>query len=492
MEKTDPKNCETDFPFTASLRPQLTRTKTIATIGPASSSPPILRQLIREGVDVFRLNMAHGTLQDHQQVIDDIRKACTETKMAVGILVDLAGPKIRLGQLHSEPLQLDIGSHVDFVKGDDAANPRELTCSYAPLIDELKVGDDIMLQDGLVRLMVLEKHADRVRCEVLEGGVIRSRQGVNLPGVDLGVPALLEQDRDNALWAAGNEVEFVSLSFVRKASEIQELKTLVRGQGSQAMVIAKIEKREAMENLESIVEQADAIMVARGDLGVEIDIEKTPLAQKKIIKTCSKMGKPVIVATQMLESMMRNARPTRAEASDVANAILDGADVCMLSGETAIGDYPVESVRMMQKIQAQTELSLQGRPSRMMSAEKLAEKDVMEAVIFGAALIARRIEARMVIIATEDGRAAIVKSKQRDFIPTLAVTTNPKVVNRMCLLWGVAPVRLQSLKMDSLREWVNDWIADSVEFESGDRIVLVADTELWNGVHDTVMVWSVP
>ena len=478
--------------LTRTLRPHLTRTKTIATVGPASNTLETLKNLILEGVDVFRLNMAHGTREDHQAAVEKIRQACMETGVAAGILVDLAGPKIRLGQLHSEPTKLVGGTEVSFVRGTESSRDDELTCSYEPLLDELKVGDQVMIRDGLVRLSVLSCEKDRVVCQVQDGGTIRSRQGVNLPGVNLGIPALLEKDLENAKWAASNDIEFVSLSFVRNADEVANLKQILRDHQSHAMVIAKIEKREAMDNLDSIVREADAIMVARGDLGVEIEIEKTPVAQKKIIKTCGRNGKPVIVATQMLESMHRKARPTRAEASDVANAILDGADACMLSGETAIGEYPIEAVRMMQKIQGETELSLKGRPSRMMSAEKLAEKGVTEAVMFGGALIARRMDAKLVVIATNDGRAAIVKSKQRDFIPTLAVTNNASVVNQMCLLWGVAPIHMPSLKLDVLREWVDRWASEGTDFETGDRIVFMADTEVWPGVHDTVMVWSVP
>ncbi len=474
------------------MRPRLTRTKTVATFGPACTNGQTLRRLMKEGVDVFRLNMAHGTQQDHQAAIEKIRAACRDTGLAVGILIDLAGPKIRLGQLHTEPLNLEAGAEVKFVRGEVASEPHELTCTYEPLIDELKLDDQIMIRDGLVRLTVINKTPDQVFCRVEDGGEIRSRQGVNLPGVNLGVPALLDVDRENALWAAKNEVEFVSLSFVRQASEVADLKKLLRSNGSQAMVIAKIEKREAMENLNEIVQAADAIMVARGDLGVEIEIEKTPLAQKRIIKSCGKIGKPVIVATQMLESMHNNRRPTRAEASDVANAILDGADACMLSGETAIGDHPIESVMMMQKIQSETEKALVGRPSRNLSPEKDPDAAVTEAVMFGAALIARKVEAKLVVIATTDGRAAIVKSKQRDYIPTLAVTNNPKVVNRMSLLWGVAPARLDSLTLRGLREWVDAWAGESPDLSTGDLIVFCADTEVWDGVHDTVMVWSVP
>ena len=451
----------------------------------------VLKRLIVEGVDVFRLNMAHGTREEHQTLVQRIRQASHEMNLAVGILVDLAGPKIRTGKLFQEPLTLEPNATVTFVRGQEAKQADHLTCTYEFLIDELKAGDQVMLTDGLVRLEVESQSKEQAVCKVIDGGTIRSRQGVNLPGVDLGIPALLDRDRDNAAWAAKNQVEFVSLSFVRTAAEVNELKQLIRGKGCQAMIIAKIEKREALENLHSIVEAADGVMVARGDLGVEIEIEKTPRAQKRIIKSCSKLGKPVIVATQMLESMHHNRRPTRAEVSDVANAILDGADACMLSGETAIGDHPIESVIMMQKIQAETELALAGRPSRTLSPEKLQQQGVSEAVVLGAALIARRVEAKLVVLATTDGQTAIAKSKQRDFIPTLALTTSSKIMNRMSLLWGVAPIQVDRLDIESLRTWIEDWARDEVSLSSGDRIVFVADTEVLPGVHDTVMVWGV-
>ncbi len=478
--------------FSVSRRPRLNLTKTIATIGPASRSLEILKQLAEAGTDVFRLNMAHGDRKDHQMAVENIRRACQETRYPAGILVDLAGPKIRLGQLHTDPLVLEPGGHVFFVRGHEPQSANELTCSYESLNDEVAVGDQIMLCDGMVRLQVESRESQRVRCRVVDGGEIRSRQGVNLPGVNLGVSALSPKDRDDALWAAANDIEFVSLSFVRQASEIEQLKQLLRQRGSVAMIVAKIEKREALDNLDSIVEVADAVMVARGDLGVEIEIEKTPLAQKRIIRTCGRRGRPVIVATQMLESMHRNRKPTRAEVSDVANAILDGADACMLSGETAIGEFPVDAVRMMRKIQIETETALAGRPSRDFQESRQGENDVTEAVMLGAATIARRAGARLVVIATSDARAVILKSKQRDFIPVIGVTDQPKVVNRMCLLWGVSPVLTKSLELVELQSQVRRWAADNSQLESGDRIVFVADTEMWPGIHDTVMVWSIP
>ncbi|MCL4129779.1 UNVERIFIED_CONTAM: hypothetical protein GTU68_001843, partial [Idotea baltica] len=294
----------------------------------------MLCKLLRCGVDVFRINMAHGSRVSHIESINAIRAAALKTNLPAGILIDLAGPKIRLGQLTQDPLVLENEQIVSFVRGIDATRDDELTCIYEPLIDEVNDGDEIVLADGLSRLRVIEKSLDALKCVVVDGGAIRTRQGVNLPGTDLSVPALGDIDRDNAKWAASMGVEFVSLSFVRNASEILELKQLLADQNSDAMVISKIEKREALENLDEIVEATDGVMVARGDLGVEIPIEQTPGAQKRIIKMCLRHRKPVIVATQMLESMHNSKQPTRAEVTDVANAILDGADACMLSGET--------------------------------------------------------------------------------------------------------------------------------------------------------------
>ncbi len=471
---------------------QKTRTKTVATVGPASSSREKLTQLISAGVDVFRLNMAHGGRPDHEAAIGNIRWASEQTQSPVGILVDLAGPKIRLGELGSNPLNLETGKQVTFIRGTETDQPNELVCLYLPLIDELSVGDEIVLADGIARLQAISRTADAVTCKIVDGGLIRSRQGVNLPGTNLSIPALGEVDRENAIWAVRQGVDFVSLSFVRNAREVNDLKNLLTKQNSHAITIAKIEKREALDNLDSIIQAADAIMVARGDLGVEIDIEKTPLAQKRIIRTCLHHRKPVIVATQMLESMHQTKRPTRAEVSDVANAILDGADACMLSGETAIGEYPVEAATMMQKIMIETEQMFQGRSSKITGHDQPTGWGVSDAVVYGSAQIARRIEAKIVVIATTCGEAALMKSKQRDFIPTICVTDSPQVYRRMSLYWGVVPVMVsEDMQADKIVSFVDTWAKTNAGAVSGDPIVIVCDTELLKGVHDTVMVTRV-
>ena len=465
------------------------RTKTVATVGPACNSVEMLTKLLHAGADVFRINMAHGSRESHTQAVADVRTASTQTGLPAGILVDLAGPKIRLGQLTQNPLVLQTGDQVRFVRGVESRADDELTCIYEPLIDEVAQGDAIVLADGLARLTVISKEADQLICNVVDGGMIRSRQGVNLPGTHLSVPALGDVDKDNAEWAAGQGVEFVSLSFVRNAREIEELQKLLAEHNSQALVIAKIEKAEALKDLDSIVKAADGVMVARGDLGVEIEIEKTPAAQKRIIKMCLQHRKPVIVATQMLESMHTSKQPTRAEVTDVANAILDGADACMLSGETAIGSYPVASVTMMNKIMFETEKALVDRPSRMSAHHASNGWEISDAVIFGSAQIAKRIGAQMVVIASGGSSTALLKSKQRDFIPTLCVTDRLDSYRRMALFWGVTPIMCPTpIEETRLEGFVNEWAREHTDLKTGDPYVVVTDSEVLPGIHDCVLV----
>ncbi|MFM8434647.1 MAG: pyruvate kinase, partial [Planctomycetia bacterium] len=319
----------------ADRSPEIVRTKVVATLGPASRAEESIHLLVEAGVDVFRLNMAHGSIPEHQESLDRIRRVSEATQRPVAVLADLAGPKIRLGELPGGIVECVEGAHVKFVRGSESRAPDEFTTTYAPLIDELSVGDSVMLTDGTISLVVVEKTADQATCRVVQGGTVRSRQGVNLPGVKLSVAAMSAADWQHAEWAAAAGADFVSLSFVRSPVEVRLLKELLRTRGSKARVVAKVEKREAIDNLDSIVDAADAVMVARGDLGVEIDVAGVPMVQKQIIRACQRYQKPVIVATQMLDSMQHSRSPTRAEATDVANAILDGADACMLSGETA-------------------------------------------------------------------------------------------------------------------------------------------------------------
>ena len=437
------------------------QTKIVATLGPASDSLEMLRRLIRAGVDVFRLNMAHGSQQTHGETLARIREASAELGQPVGVLADLAGPKIRLLQLPEDRMTLDAGATVRFVRNAaDDVSPQGIAClktTYEPLVDELRVGDRVLLVDGTVSVQVTDKAADHAECVVVQPGEIRSRQGVNLPGVQLSVRALQAVDKDNAVWATRQGIDFLGLSFVRTVDEIEELKQLLEGVETDddiqhvPHVIAKIEKPEALENIEAIVQAADGAMVARGDLGVEIDIAKVVVAQKHIIETCHRLRKPVICATQMLDSMQHSRRPTRAEVSDVSNAILDGADACMLSGESAIGEYPVQAVEMMHRIALATEplcRSQQGRGLSRQGCEKWGEgccgtqgvPRTSEIIAHAAGEVAEQLDAKVVVVSTRSGATALALAKDRRYVPTIGVSDNQAALRRMCLYWGVIPV----------------------------------------------------
>jgi pyruvate kinase len=493
---------------------EIVRTKVVATLGPASRSEEAIRRLVDAGVDVFRLNMAHGSVPEHQEALDRIRRVSEATQREVGVLADLAGPKIRLGELPGGAVECVEGAHVKFVRGGESHASDEFTTSYAPLVDELSVGDSVMLTDGTISLVVEEKTADWARCRVVQGGTVRSRQGVNLPGVKLSVAAMSAADWQHAEWAAGAGIDFVSLSFVRSAVEVKLLRELLRTRGSAARVVAKIEKREAIDNLDSIVDAADAVMVARGDLGVEIDVAGVPMVQKLIIRTCQRYQKPVIVATQMLDSMQHARRPTRAEATDVANAILDGADACMLSGETAIGEHPVEAVRMMKRIARETERQyladrwhyLEGRfqaargsagvpvQEFLPSPEFLVEglHPITQAVVDGASRIAGELDAKLFAVASRSGVTAIARSKRRGAVPTVGLSDDPAVLRQMALYWGVTPLATVATKDTSaLLEHVTAWGLREGRLERGDRILLVAGSGFGTGGHNMAIVHEV-
>lgn len=468
------------------------RSKIVATVGPACEQVETLVELVNHGVDVFRINAAHGKQADFERILEKIKQVREITGFPVSILLDLSGPKIRLGQLNQDPLDVEPGTELTFIRGDEATEKFQLCSNYARLVDEVNQGDQIMLADGIISLQVTSKQKDSFVCRVLTSGTIRSRQGINLPGVSLSVSAMRPEDVENAIWGARNEIDFISLSFVRSAQDVSSLKNLLASLESKALVISKIEKREALECLEQIVEASDGVMVARGDLGVEIDVAETPVAQKRIIEVCRDKLKPVIVATQMLESMHENRRPTRAEASDVANAILDGADACMLSGETAIGKYPVQAVDTMDRIMRFTEQLLKKQPAG--SQVKVFDRvhPITSAVTFNAANIAEAIDAKLVVVASQTGGTAWVKSKQRNFIPTLGVSNSPATLRRMTLFWGIMPHMIENFENPQhLIESVSRWGRERGLLEQGDHVVFVTGTGVIDNTHNLLVVHSV-
>lgn len=475
-------------------RARPSQTKIVATVGPACATVDKLVELIHAGVDVFRVNTAHGSRDEHQQRVDDIREASRRANQPVAVLVDLAGPKIRLGELPGGLLRCVVGQQVRFVRGETAAAPGDLTTTYPTLVDELAVGDRVLLADGTVSLLVEHVAADAATCRVIQTGMIRSRQGVNLPGVKLSVPTLGPDDRDNAAWAVGAGVDFVGLSFVRAATDVRQLKSLIDERQGSAQVVAKIEKPEALDDLEEIVRASDAVMVARGDLGVEIDIARVPVVQKEIIAVCHRHHKPVIIATQMLDSMQHSRIPTRAEATDVANAILDGADACMLSGETAIGHYAREAVEMMHRIALATEPLGRRQPAaEMPEREDDASLDpIAEAAAYAAGRLAERVDAQLIIVASASGRTALGVSKNRHFVPTVGVSNSETTLRRMCLYWGIIPLAgAPTDEPAALVRFVVEQGRAAGYLAPGDRVVLLAGTGLKVTRHNMIVVHQI-
>ncbi|UCF05829.1 MAG: pyruvate kinase [bacterium] len=428
----------------------LRRAKIVCTIGPASRDEKTIRTLVENGMDVARINFSHGDHTEHGEVYERIRNAGDR----VAVMQDLMGPKIRIGEVDTEGLRLAADDTVTLAAGgglDGAVVP----VTYPGFAEDLSPGDTIYLADGIIHLEVTRVEGETVACRVIHGGVLTSRMGVNLPGVDVRSPALTDKDRRDLSFGLRLGVDFVALSFVRSPKEVEEVRRIVREEGSPAQVVAKIEKGEALDGLEGIVAAADALMIARGDLGVEIPTEDVPVVQKKIIACCVGAGKPVITATQMLESMVRSGRPTRAEASDVANAVLDGSDALMLSAETAMGEHPVESLQMMDRIIRRTEnyagtgaaADASGDVSRVHRGMQVRHSGgvrgsgrSLEGVCASAVAAAEEIGASAIACLTHTGRTARTIAKHRPAVPILALTDDPPVIRQMALVWGVEAI----------------------------------------------------
>ena len=475
------------------------RTRIIATVGPACAESDQLRALADAGVDIFRLNFAHGSHVWLSGVVRAIRAVSAEIGRSIAMLGDLAGPKIRLGTLPADGLFCNAGDEFAFAREPDADNSRQLDCTWDRLVDDVRPGDRVLLADGTVAMRVVSRSDDgeSVTCRVEQPGLIRSRQGINLPGVQLSTPGLTQKDRSDLQWAMDNELDFVGLSFVRSADDVRLLRSVIAASASQHVpqIVAKIEKAEAVDDLERILDVTDAVMVARGDLGVEVDITRVPVLQKEIIRACNARRIPVITATQMLDSMQSSELPTRAEASDVANAVLDGTDAVMLSGETAIGEHPVRSVSMMDRICREVEpLVESGRYLDSHNELHARARQVTEAVTLGATAAARKIGADLLVIATHSGRTAMAVSCHRGSVPILALTDQPQTARRVCLHWGVESSVTEAVKgtPGDLLNFVLEWGRDRKRLTSGSRLVLVGSTRWSVEEHDLMVVHVVP
>lgn len=415
------------------------RTKIVCTLGPASSTVPILKQLMAAGMDVARLNFSHGTHEEHAVTIAAARQAIAEQRCNLALLLDTKGPEIRIGTFAEGKIILQSGEHFTFITDEVIGNETGVHINYPGIIHDVEPGMKILLDDGLIILEVIEITSNEVRCLVLNGGELSNRKGVNVPGALLKLPAISDKDKEDIVFAVNNDFDFIAASFVRKPSDVLAIRAILEEHRSQIQIIAKIENQEGVDNLDKILSVADGIMVARGDLGVEIPTEDVPLVQKMIITKCNSVGKPVITATQMLDSMIRNPRPTRAEASDVANAIFDGTDAVMLSGETAVGRFPLETVQTMARIAERAETALH-YAQMLENFNPPEERSVTDAISYATCYAAQELGAKAIITATQSGFTAKAVSKYKPKARIIAVTPREPVARKLALTWGTFPV----------------------------------------------------
>ena len=449
------------------------RTKIIATLGPASQSPEIVRALLEAGTGVVRLNFSHGTPDEHARRLEIARAAARALRIPLAVVQDLPGPKLRVGDLPGGSLTLTVGVTVALVT-DGASRAGEIPVAYRHLSGDVRPGDRIYLQDGELALTVMSVSPSRIQCAVESGGTLRAHAGLNVPGVRLSVPAVSEDDLRCAEWGIAHDVDYIGLSFVEDPAEIERTRRLIADRGGKARLIAKIERRRALDRIEEIVTAADVVMVARGDLAVETSIDEVPIVQKSIIALCNRLGTPVITATQMLESMITQNRPTRAEAADVANAVLDGTDTLMLSGETAIGAHPVEAVAIMASIARRAEVAL---PYNFLLRERRRDRtlETGEAIALAACEAAEAIGAVAIVAATDSGSTARRVSRFRPRRPIVAVTHTPSTWRQLALVWGVRPALVE--RVGDLDALVARGVRAAVELgaaQLGDQVVVTA------------------
>src|ERR1700761_8311283 len=415
------------------------RTKIVATMGPASAKKDVLMSMIKAGVNVCRLNFSHGRPEDHQKTIDTIREINAQYKVNIGILADLQGPKIRIGLVKDGGIHLVNGKHINITTHECIGDDNQIYITYETFPQDVRANEIILLDDGKIQMRVIETNRkDTVVCEVVHGGILTSRKGVNLPNTKVSIPSLTEEDLINLEFALQNDVEWIGLSFVRTGEDIMELKEIISRSGKSARVIAKVEKPEAIDNIDGIIAATDGVMVARGDLGVEMPLEEVPLLQKMIARKCRAASKPVIVATQMLESMITTPRPTRAEVNDVANSVLDGADAVMLSGETSVGEFPVIVIETMAKIVHNVEqLGYPYHVGKETNSDKESAGYLSDAVCGSAVYLAEHTDASGIVSMTASGYTAFEISSYRPQAATYIFTANRHLLNALSLLWGV-------------------------------------------------------
>jgi pyruvate kinase len=472
------KNGTKDLETIAAGAPR--RAKIVCTLGPASNTEAVLRDLMRLGMDVARLNFSHGSHEEHARMMDRVRRVAENEGRTICVLQDLQGPKIRTGRLKSRtPVKLKSGSRVVITPRDIAGTPALIATTFKALAQEVEPGSRILLSDGLIELRVKAIRGDDVECETVNGGLLGEHKGINLPGTVVHVPSLTEKDEKDLAFGLKHGVDMVAVSFIRTAEDVRAVKRQVHGHRSDAWVIAKLEKPQAIEHLEEILEVSDGVMVARGDLGVEMPPEKVPVIQKLIIRRASEWRKPVITATQMLESMIENPRPTRAEASDVANAVFDGTDAVMLSAETASGKYPRETVAMMSKIVVEAESNMEDFTTRRRQPRRLS---ISETICESVAHAAQDLDMRAIAVYTETGTTARLISKYRPKSAVFALASRPTVCARMNLMWGVQPIRTTpSQDAEDMVVRAERLMLQRQAVQPGDVVAVVAGTRSTTG-----------
>ncbi len=452
-----------------------TRTKIVCTLGPASSEAVVIREMVENGMRIARLNFSHGTHAEHAKVFETVRRVSEETNIPVAVLQDLSGPKIRVGKLPKEGIHLKSGQTIVLTNTAGAAKG-EIPVSYADLAADVKKGDCILLADGLMELSVVETKGKKVVCVVVNGGVLTSHKGINLPTGTLKTEALTLKDREDLALGLSLGVDYVAMSFVRTGEEVGKLKDLIEKTGHDTPVIAKIEKHEAMNNLSDIIDSADGIMVARGDLGVEIPPEQVPTLQKKAVKLANEAGKPVIIATQMLRSMVTSPRPSRAEAADVANAVLDGADAVMLSEESAVGQYPVEAVAFMRRIAGYAEKSFDA--DRQMN--RRSSENIPESVARAACILARDLGATAIVAPTLSGFTAIQLCRYRPEALVVALSPKMETVRRLALYRGCVAYTFPAVgTTDEMIQKASEAALEHGIAQPGDIVIITAGHPVW-------------
>lgn len=451
------------------------KTKILCTLGPVTGTSETIKKLILSGIDGVRLNFSHGDYSFYKNIFDEIHKACVDEKTPLSILVDLQGPKIRIGDLTKPEIEISKGNKIEITTEDVKGTAKLISTSYKFLAEDAQVGDPVLIDDGLLRLRIIERKEKSVVCIIENGGILKPKKGMNLPGMKLSTPSVTEKDYRDLEFALRHRVDYVALSFVRSANDIILLREWMRSKNSLRPIIAKIEKKEACDNFDEIVETADGIMIARGDLGVELPPQDVPIIQKEIIRKCNSKGKLVITATQMLDSMIHNPIPTRAEASDVANAVLDGTDAVMLSGETSVGNFPLETVRIMNDIVKNAEQYFLPLKDDEFETPKSTEENLFDSAGRAIAAMSRQINAAAIVVFTYQGRTAMNLAKYRPKAKIIAVTNSFETMNNLCLRWGVASMFYDDIVKEHLMiDEVKKMITEGGHVKAGDIVIFTA------------------